>query len=194
MSDSWYERVTADAPLTQGDVITECPVLSWRAEPIELHAGTDCADVLKAAVQAVRANVIVMTQACDLAHHKVANIILCPHVSLSNYKEQFQQEMRAIGQNPTDKAWRTHCRDITDGFVWNLTILNAGKTGDISTEHLIVDFHEVFTVPRAFLESFLSQRVGPRLRLRPPYREHLSQAFARFFMRVGLPTSVDKVW
>ena len=26
-----------------------------------------------------------------------------------------------------------------------------------------------------------------RLRLLPPYREHLSQSFARFFMRVGLP-------
>jgi hypothetical protein len=26
--------------------------------------------------------------------------------------------------------------------------------------------------------------------LLPPYREHLSQAFARFFMRVGLPVEV----
>jgi hypothetical protein len=29
--------------------------------------------------------------------------------------------------------------------------------------------------------------LGPRLRLRSPYREHLAQAFARYFMRVGLP-------
>jgi hypothetical protein len=28
----------------------------------------------------------------------------------------------------------------------------------------------------------------------PPYREHLSQAFARFFMRVGLPQPVDPSW
>lgn len=27
---------------------------------------------------------------------------------------------------------------------------------------------------------------GDGLRLHPPYREHLSQAFARFFLRVGL--------
>jgi hypothetical protein len=26
--------------------------------------------------------------------------------------------------------------------------------------------------------------------LLPPYREHLSQAFARFFMRVGLPVDI----
>jgi hypothetical protein len=24
----------------------------------------------------------------------------------------------------------------------------------------------------------------------PPYREHLSQAFARYFMRVGLPSDI----
>ena len=135
-----------------------------------------------------------MTQACDLAHDKVANIILCPHVSLSKYKEQWRQAMETAKQIATDKAWRSLCNDISDGFIWNLAILNAGKSGGISTEHLIVDFHEVFTVPRTFLESFLTQCAGPRLRLRPPYREQLSQAFARFFMRVGLPTSVEKAW
>ncbi len=29
-----------------------------------------------------------------------------------------------------------------------------------------------------------------RLRLLPPYREHLAQGFARFFMRVGLPVDI----
>ena len=29
-----------------------------------------------------------------------------------------------------------------------------------------------------------------RIRVLPPYREHLSQAFARFFMRVGLPQDI----
>ena len=31
---------------------------------------------------------------------------------------------------------------------------------------------------------------GQRLRLLPPYREHLGQAFARYFMRVGLPVDI----
>lgn len=52
----------------------------------------------------------------------------------------------------------------------------------------------MYTLPRTFLESFLQNKQQSRLRLRPPYREHLSQAFARFFMRVGLPTGVKKVW
>jgi hypothetical protein len=48
----------------------------------------------------------------------------------------------------------------------------------------------VYSVPRGFLESLLNQRMQSRLRLLPPYREHLSQAFARFFMRVGLPVPI----
>jgi hypothetical protein len=31
-----------------------------------------------------------------------------------------------------------------------------------------------------------------RIRLLPPYREHLSQAFARHFMRVGLPSGIPQ--
>lgn len=50
--------------------------------------------------------------------------------------------------------------------------------------------HYVYSVPRSFLESLLKQRMQSRLRLLPPYREHLSQAFARFFMRVGLPVPI----
>jgi hypothetical protein len=57
-----------------------------------------------------------------------------------------------------------------------------------------VDFHEVFTLPRPVLESLLTAREVPRPQLLPPYREHRSQAFARFFMRVGLPTPVTKTW
>ena len=58
----------------------------------------------------------------------------------------------------------------------------------------VVDFHEIYTVPKAFLEKLLCTRKQARLRLRPPYREHLSQAFARYFMRVGLPEPVSRVW
>jgi hypothetical protein len=95
---------------------------------------------------------------------------------------------------PSEKAWRRACDDIANGYVWNQAFLNGWHDGGLATEHRIVEFHEVHTLPRAFLESILTQRKQPRFRLRPPYREHLSQAFARFFMRVGLPTPLDRVW
>lgn len=51
------------------------------------------------------------------------------------------------------------------------------------------DFRRGYSLPLAFLRkrALLDSR---RLRLLPPYREHLSQAFARFFMRVGLPVDI----
>lgn len=48
----------------------------------------------------------------------------------------------------------------------------------------VVDFRRVSALPLKSLRTrVLTQQ--RRLRLLPPYREHLSQAFARFFMRVG---------
>ena len=189
MSDSWYSHVEAESPLTQGDLISDCPVIAWAAGPLNL-SGSEEGEVLKAATTAVRADVVDMTQACDLEYNKVDNVIMCPHISVSEYRKAWEEEMKRLKQTPTKNAWGRFCEDIRDGYIWNLSILNAGESGDLKTEHRIVDFYNVYTIPRGFLESLLKQRGRPRLRLNPPYREHLSQAFARFFMRVGLPVPV----
>jgi hypothetical protein len=195
MSEPWYENVDHDTPLTQGDLVFNCPLLTWKPGPVQLPPGQDAGhEVLKAATAAIRADVIVLSQACDLEHNKVANVILCPHLPLNEYKTRWEETMQSGKQNPTSKSWQRHCGDIRDGFNWNLAILNAGISGEISIPLRVVYFHEVFTAPRVFIESLLSQRMQPRLRLRPPYREHLSQAFARFFMRVGLPVPVEEDW
>ena len=193
MSDNWYSRVEAQTPLTQGDLISDCPVIAWAAGPLNL-SGSEEGEVLKAATTAVRADVVVMTQACDLEYNKVDNVIMCPHISVSEYRKAWEEEMKRLKQTPTKKAWGRFCEDIRDGYIWNLSILNTGESGDLKTEHRVVDFHDVYTIPRSFRESLLKQRGRPRLRLNPPYREHLSQAFARFFMRVGLPVPVTITW
>ena len=54
-------------------------------------------------------------------------------------------------------------------------------------EPLVVDFHNVYGVPLGILRSTAEEAKNGRLRLRSPYREHLSQAFAQFFMKVALP-------
>lgn len=46
------------------------------------------------------------------------------------------------------------------------------------------------TIPMQLAKEIAKQN-SPRLRLCPPYREHLSQSFARFFMRVGLPINIQ---
>jgi len=193
MTDVWYEEVEATERLTQGELIRNCPLISWKAESLQLN-GSGETELLRGMIDAIQADAVVMTQACDLTYEKVLNIVLCLHLSLAEYREFWEAELKRKNQNPTQRAWQTHCNDICEGFVWNLAILNIGKTNNLSTEHRVVDFRDIFTVPRNFLESLLQQRGQPRLRLLPPYREHLSQAFARFFMRVGLPTPVTKSW
>lgn len=98
--------------------------------------------------------------------------------------------MKAKKENPSSKSWQRHCDQMRNGFTWNLTLLNRVPGGDLQ----VVDFHHVFTVPRDFVEAYLKATQPQRFRLLPPYREHVSQAFARFFMRVGLPTPIEKTW
>lgn len=193
MSDKWYQDVKADTPLTQGDLISNCPVLTWGLSSLEF-SGADETETLRGAVTAVRADVVVMTQACDLENDKVSNLILCPHLGLAEYRRAWERQMDEEKQSGSAKNWASFCDRLRNGFIWNLALLNSGSSGDLTTDHRIVDFHEVYTVPRSFLESLLKYRGQARLRLLSPYREHLSQAFARYFMRVGLPVEVTRAW
>lgn len=193
MPEAWYEIVDPDIPLTQGDLIFGCPLLAWQDNTLRLE-GVDESEVLKGATAAVQADAVVMTQACDLEQEKVENVILCPHVSLDDHRVAWEENMQRAGQNPTERAWNSHCNSICDGFMWNLTMLNDCQIDGSSIGVRIIFFNEVYTVPRSFLESLLRQRGHSRFRLLPPYREHLSQAFARFFMRVGLPVPIEKKW
>ncbi len=194
MSDLWYETVGPGERLTQGDIIFDCPLVSWSSTPVQVTGSGSAVEALKQGRVAFQADVIVMTQACDLEQEKVRNIVACPHLSLSDYKATWEAFLRQHNQNPTAKAWRTHCNDIKDGYAWNLSIVNQSSATGLEFEHRVVDFHEVFTIPREFLESLLTLRGRERPRLLSPYREHLSQAFARYFMRVGLPVPVDEAW
>jgi predicted ATPase len=56
-------------------------------------------------------------------------------------------------------------------------------------DFLLVDLRRIFTLSVELVREFaIMQR--QRVRSLPPYWEHLSQAFARFFMRVGLPVDI----
>lgn len=189
----WYEAVPAEAPLTQGDIALKCPLVGWASDrPIPEGALNEA--TLTAPIEAREVDVIILTQSCDLEQNKVDNVILCPFGDLPAYKELWREAEAGRGQNPTAGNWERHCNNIQAGYLWNLAMLNRGEVDELATERLIVDFGDIYTAPKLFLESFLRQRGSHRLRLRPPYREHLAQSFARFFMRVGLPTPIDRNW
>jgi hypothetical protein len=76
-------------------------------------------------------------------------------------------------------------KQLIEGNATGLSLLHK-KDGQPGILWSVVDFRRLFTLPKSFLSEFAASS-GPRLRLRSPYREHLAQAFARYFMRVGLP-------
>ena len=79
--------------------------------------------------------------------------------------------------------------ELRKGNIPGYFLLNKAIKEEFETDYLIVDFRSVFSIPFEFLLDF-TKNEPQRLRLLPQYREHLSQAFARFFMRVGLPVDI----
>jgi len=134
-----------------------------------------------------------MTQACDLAEKKVRDVVLCQAEPLESYRANLERALRDKGQAPNDKTWKRAFDDLRQGRVWSAALLDKrpGAGSTLTMTHQVVHLSRVHSLPVAFLESWLLQEGRARLRLLPPYREHLSQAFARFFMRVGLPLDVQ---
>jgi hypothetical protein len=202
MTDDWYEVVEASARLTQGDFIFDCPISTWAEEAAEDGASVEAAEaptpgplpeVLRKRREIIAEDVIVMTQACDLEHGKVTDVVLCPHYALTDYREQvWKPDQDGKGQRTNSDAWQRCFNAMANGHLWNLCVLNSSAIDGHAMEHRVVDFHAIYTVPRDFLETLLADRKKARVRLLPPYREHLSQAFARFFMRVGLPAPLAR--
>lgn len=183
---NWYESVEPESPLTQGDFILDCPTLSWKTGPLD----KDIEDTLENRVEGIACNLVVMTQACDLAESKVQIVTLCEHFSVDEYQDVWKETEIARKQVPSNKSWEKHWVEIEAGKVWHKSMLNADSSLNIPIR--IVDFYHVVTLPREFIEKHLRDRGTKRPCLLAPYREYLSQAFARFYMRVGLPTPIDR--
>jgi hypothetical protein len=105
-----------------------------------------------------------------------------------------KKDQESKGQKLTTKNWNRQLDNIREGRIWNLNLLNRRlenqQKDETAVPFQIVDFHEIFSLPKGFLIEWLKQNSHGRLRLLPPYREHLSQSFARYFMRVGLPDDI----
>lgn len=183
----WYREVGAAAPLTQGDILEDVPILRFKAEDTEREVtqttGASVATETRLPeVQVEYVRAVVMTQACDLAESKVRYVHLCPVFKATELRELLSEKKKF-----SDRDWNAFLQEINKGRKWNMTLLERppSQLDDV----LVVDFHEVLSVPTQFLRLFVSNS-GNRIQLLPPYREHLSQAFARYFMRVGLPENI----
>ena len=152
-------------PLSQGDILDDCPLVYWADEA--RHVAEDDQPL------SVRARVIILTQACDLANEKT----LRGTVAVVHDAAQLVQ---------TGRVKEKFVRDnVRKGQVYGWYFLPAHATCPTFPESL-VDLRDLHTVPRALLEGLRDQ--GKHVcRLMTPYREHLAQHFSVTYSRIGLP-------
>lgn len=167
----WYVSITGNE-LRQGDILFDCPVIVPTFQSTAPAVASLDADILTY-------DVIVLSQSCDLEQDKLELVLVCPHWPLSVFAAKQEYFKSTKGKT-----------DLQRGNVPGYHLLNRATETALLPELRVVDFRNVFSLPPGFLKSHCVQS-GPRLRLLPPYREHLAQAFARFFMRVGLPIPVE---
>lgn len=169
-SDCWYE-VVEGSQLEQGDIL--------RSYPVAMVYIARSADG-KPDVRVMQRDVIVLTQTCDIPKKSQTSILvaqvvdynaLChasaPDVSGEKYRNK-------LIENAVIAMFLLHEHEIELPFPWS-----------------IVSFRDLYVSPKDDARMF-AQSLGPRLRLRSPYKEHLSQSFARFMMRVGLPNTTHR--
>ena len=156
--------------LAQGDWLPECLVPIFEPDFGEKNEPND--------VPVSSADLIVVTQSCDLENEKVPLAALCPIYTLAVFEEA-NPDFRKKGK------WES----VRKGQVVGLHLLASPKTPEDNQASLVVDFGHIISLPFAYLAS-RADSLGSRWRLDSPFLEHFSQAFARFFMRVGLPSSI----
>ena len=166
---SWWS--STDGPeIAQGDFLSEClvPILPDGFGPTSqpVHIVTR------------PGSLIVVTQSCDLANVKSGLVALCPITSIVEFEVE----------NPTF-AKRGVWEEVRKGRREGLYLLASPTNPTVSRETLVVNFRETYSLPLGYLQCHAIS-LGPRWRMQSPFLEHFSQAFARFFMRVGLPSMI----
>ena len=162
----YWERVN-DPGLRQGDLLLETIVPLIDASVLrgesELPLGIY--------------NLAIISQSCDLTKEsRLAYVVTAPIYTRRQY-EQANPAYKKSG------VWEEVRKGRHEGLY--LLASPGNEMGD-DDPILVVEFGHVFSLPRDYLEEHV-RTVRARWRLNSPYLEHFSQAFAKFYMRVGLP-------
>lgn len=165
----WWSQVQGNA-LAQGDYLPGCLVPFFGPEFTD---GAGNRDVL-----VKEYDCIVLTQSCDLENDKASLVALCPIHPLASFEEGNPHFARK-------GAWE----EVRKGRAEGLHLVASMREPGNNRACLVVDFREIYSLPIAHLKRHAGS-LGLRWRLCAPYLEHFSQAFARFFMRVGLPGGI----
>jgi hypothetical protein len=169
----WF-AVIRGGVLEQGDLLPGCPRFVLPPEAAQQDGAINLTREL--------VDAMILSQSCDLAiwpdgDCEATDVLLCPFY----FK-------KGLSDHPVfrkDEAWE----EVRKGRRPFFHVLDACRLEGHEQDFAPIDFHALFTLSVPLVREF-ADRAGERLRLLPPYREHLAQAFARLFMRVGLPADI----
>ncbi|OCQ92493.1 hypothetical protein BCD64_03055 [Nostoc sp. MBR 210] len=175
--DPFWVQVN-EPTLRQGDYLPGCLVPVPLFDPTTFGKKADETQEVEVIVNEI--DLIVVTQSCDLENKKVIQVVVCAIYLISEFEEA----------NPafTKKGkWN----EVLAGRIEGLHILASPTNPDNNREALVVNFREIYSLPYEYILKYATDNPY-RWRLKSPYLEHFSQAFARLFMRVGLPSSIPR--
>jgi hypothetical protein len=172
----WYDDVPANSSIEQGDIVEKCNILV----PNEQHYQAILESrENKVPLDVVQIDGIILSQSCDIKNEKIDSIIVCPIWSLKKFIEK--------GDYFSGSKAR---EDLRQGKFPEYHLLQRFSSDELPNDFYFADFHRIYSVPKKFVVAIIKEK--PHKRLLPPYREHLSQSFARYFMRVGLPVDIPR--
>lgn len=193
----WYKELNDEENITQGDIIRGLPIIKTNNydQVVKKYLLKEDLTDFELENEIELGDYVVLTQPCDLANIKPAmdNIILCRIYDVNEAKVATKDNKGEIVEVKLSKG---RLSEYVDGRSPQFYVLNRtedftpGVEGSGMDFH-VVNFNSIEKVPINVLQEFIKY-TPKRLRLLPPYREHLAQAFAKYFMRIGLPSNIDK--
>jgi hypothetical protein len=172
----WYEQVSPGNRIEQGDIVLDCSLLV----PDEEHYRAIITSTpTEKPINIKQINAIILSQSCDILNEKIDSLIVCPIWSLKTLLHNEPYYLKTEARN-----------ELRKGNSPSYHLLNKCRLSDETEEdYYFVDFHNIYSVPKNIIAEMY--KTTSRTRLLPPYREHLAQSFARYFMRVGLPSDIS---
>lgn len=171
-SASWYTKAKESDPLAQGDMLRSLPIMRPANHLLKLDENA------RAVIEPI--DVIVLSQSCDLMHAgKIDQVQVAPVYTLKGI----------LDEKPN---WNNieMLESLRKNQVARFYLMNVCRSSLFLRGFLLVDFGAVRSVKYKTMIKFKDQ-AGNRVTLNSPYKEQLSQHFARFYMRVGLPNDIE---
>lgn len=179
-SGTWYTQVSG-SELRQCDILPNCPTFTPRSD-------SDVAQVRENSevLFSVRfRDLIVMSQTCDLIETSPTeeewsiDVVVCRVVSLTEAVDANPFLNSETGKEFCRRGWMTR----------SIMIPESDCDGWRRTEPSIVLFGQTSILPLGLLRQ-VARGIPNRPRVVSPYRESISQAFGKYFMRVALESEI----